>query len=90
MHKEVKAQKGLRETRYASINKRIRSLEELTFIDKVGIKKTKAGFRAYIYELTARAYLAILLDSINMEELIMGMDEATASAVLGDILRALT
>jgi predicted transcriptional regulator len=89
MHKEVKAQKGLRETRYASINKRIRSLEELTFIDKVGIKKTKAGFRAYIYELTARAYLAMLLNLINLDDLLMKVDEATASTILVAVIHNL-
>ena len=54
----------------------------------MGVKKTKAGFKASIYELTARAYLAILLNSINLEELVMVVDEATASSILADIICA--
>jgi len=49
---------------------------------KTGVKKTKAGFKASIYELTARAYLAILLNSINLDELVTRVDEATVSAIL--------
>jgi DNA-binding MarR family transcriptional regulator len=41
IHKEVKAQKGLRQTRYASVNKRVRSLEESGYINKTGIKKPR-------------------------------------------------
>jgi len=36
----------------------------------VGTKETRASFKAPIYELTARAYLAILLHSINPEEIL--------------------
>jgi len=90
IHKEVKARRGLRCTRYATVNKRERSLEEFRYIKRKGAKKTKAGFEATIYELTAKAYLAILLNAINMDELVTQVDEATASALLGDIMRAST
>jgi len=58
--KKAKDERGLRRIRYASVNKRIRSLEELGHIKKVGAKKTKAGFQASMYDLTTGAYLAIL------------------------------
>jgi len=83
--KELKAQKGLRYIRYATVNKRIRLLKESGYINKIGIKKTKAGFEASIYELTARSYLAILLNSINLDKLVMRVDEATASMILAAI-----
>jgi Fe2+ or Zn2+ uptake regulation protein len=88
IHKEVKARRGLRRARYATVNKRVRSLEELRYVERIGAKKTKAGFEASTYELTARAYLAILLNSINLNELVTQVDEATASALLGDFMRA--
>ena len=88
IHKELKAQKELRHIRYASVNKRVRSLEESGYVKKIGVKKTKAGFKASIYELSARAYLAILLNSINLEDLLMRVDEATASAILGVLTSA--
>jgi hypothetical protein len=67
---------------------KLRTLQESGYIGKTGVKKTKAGFKASMYELTARAYLAILLNFISLDELVMRVDEATASAILGDIMRA--
>jgi len=82
IHKEVKTRRRLRHVRYATVNKRVRALQESGYIKKTGVKKTKAGFKASIYELTARAYLAILLNSINLDELVMRVDDTTASAIL--------
>jgi hypothetical protein len=86
IHKELKAQKGLRYIRYATVNKRIRLLKESGYINKIGEKKTKAGFQASVYELTARAYLAMLLNFINLDVLLMKVDEATASEILATIM----
>ena len=86
IHKIVKTRRRLRHVRYASVNKRVRALQESGYIKKTGKKKTKAGFKASIYELTARAYLAILLNSINLDKLVMRVDEATASAILASII----
>jgi hypothetical protein len=41
-----------------------------------------------MYELNTKAYLAILLDSINLEDLLIRVDEATASAILGVLASA--
>jgi len=89
IHKEVKAQKGLRRIRYASINKRVKALEELGYIEKIGTKKTKAGFETVMYEVTARAYLAILLESISLESVITRLDETTAREILAAIMHLL-
>ena len=86
IHKEVKARRGLRRTRYATVNKRVRSLEELRYVKRIGVKKTKAGFEASVYELTAKAYLAILLNYINLNELVTRVDESAASTILAAIL----
>jgi len=77
IHKTVKTRKRLRQARYATVNKRVRSLQESGYIEKIGLKKTKAGFKASIYELTARAYLALVLDSLNFEEVVLHVDEAS-------------
>jgi len=89
IHKEVKARRGLRRTRYASVNKRVRSLEESGYIKKIGVKRTRAGFKASIYELNARAYLAILLDSISLEVFLKRVNEATAQTILGAIMQTM-
>jgi len=86
IHKTVKTQRGLRHVRYAGVNKRVRALEESGYIKKVGVKRTKAGFEAAIYGLTAKAYLAILLNSINLDELVTRVDEDTASAILATLM----
>jgi len=90
IHKEAKTRRGLRHIRYATINKRVRALEELGYIKKIGFKKTKAGFKATIYELSARAYLAMTLNAINLEDLVMQAEEPTALAILGYLIDALT
>ena len=88
IHRIVKAQRKLRHVRYASVNKRVRSLQDSGYIKKIGAKKTKSGFQANIYELTARAYLAILLNSINLNQLVILADETTATEILSDIIFA--
>jgi hypothetical protein len=87
MHKEIKTQRGLRYTRYASVNKRARFLEESGYIRKMGIKKTKPGFEASTYELAAKAYLAILLNSVSLEGLLTRLDETAANHILADTIR---
>lgn len=64
----------------------MRSLEESGYIKKIGAKETKAGFKATIYDLTAKAYLATLLNSINLNELINQIDETTAIQILTNII----
>jgi hypothetical protein len=68
------------------VNRRVRLLKESGYINKIGVKKTKAGFQASVYELTARAYLAMLLNLINLDDLLMKVDEATASEILAAIM----
>ena len=40
------------------------------------------GIEVAIYELTEKTQLAMLLDSIGLEELFTKLDEASASAIL--------
>jgi len=86
----VKTRRRLRHVRYPSVNKRVRSLEETGYIKKIGVKKTKTGSEAIIYGLAARAYLAMLLNSIKLDKLVMQVDEVAALVILGDIIWAST
>ena len=82
IHKQVKTRRRRRHIRYASVNKRVRSLEKSGYIKKIGTKKTKAGFEASIYELTPKAYLALLLSQINLDHFIKeAEDDAVLSAL---------
>ena len=87
LHKILKTQRKQRQLRYSSLNKRVRSLEESGYIKKIGAKKTKAGFESTIYDLTAKAYLATILNSISLNELIKKTDETMATQILTDILQ---
>ena len=55
---------------YNTANRRVRALEEHGYIEKSGERKTKTGFAAKLYQPTARAYLAMLLERIDLDEFI--------------------
>lgn len=82
IHKHVKTFRGLKYTYYGNVNKRVRALQQLGYVKEVNIKSTKAGFEATEYELTARAYLALMLASIKPEDLLNRIDEDAALEIL--------
>ena len=84
--KEVKDQRGLKHTKYTNVNRRARVLEEYGYIEKAGTRKTQAGFQAAIYQLTARAYLAILLNKVNMDNYIQKASEESALSMLATLI----
>jgi hypothetical protein len=78
--------KGLRYTHYGNVNKRVRDLQNLGYVKEARVKSTKAGFEATEYELTARAYLALMLHSIRLEDLLNRVDEDVALEILTAML----
>ncbi len=64
------------------VNKRVRDLQNKGYVREDRIKSTKAGFEAVEYELTAKAYLAQILNSISLEDLFNRMDEDVALEIL--------
>lgn len=67
---------------YNTVNRRVRALEEHGYIEKSGERKTKAGFAAKLYQLTARAYLAMLLCKIDLDNFV---EKAPESSILSAI-----
>lgn len=49
------------------VNRRVRALERQGFIERVGERRTRTGFVDAFYKLTARVYLAIILDGIDLD-----------------------
>jgi predicted transcriptional regulator len=84
--KEVRTQKGLKQTRYTNVNRRIRNLEQSGCLEKAGTRKTQAGFQATLYQLTPRAYLAFLLNQINLDNFIQTADEDAIIATLAALM----
>jgi Trm5-related predicted tRNA methylase len=82
IHKHVRTFRGLKYTYYGNVNKRVRALRQSGYMKEVKVKRTRAGFESTEYELTTRTYLALLLDSINLEDLLNRMDEDVALEIL--------
>jgi len=72
--KEVRALRQLKHTKYTNVNRRVRILEHSGYLEKAGARKTQAGFQATLYQLSARGYLAILLNRISLDEYIEKAD----------------
>ena len=85
IHKKIKAQRGMKRTYYGNVNKRVRALEQTGYLKPAKIQNTKAGFEATVYELTAKAYLGLMLDSISLENLLNRIDEDSATEILAAI-----
>jgi hypothetical protein len=85
IHKEVKAQRGLKYTKYANINRRVRDLEP-RYLEKVGIRKTRAGFTAALYQIATRGYLAIMLDYLDEDDFVRKADEETIATTLAALI----
>jgi hypothetical protein len=90
IHKEVKAERGFRQIHYANVNKRVRVLDESCYIQRTGSKNTKAGFQASIYDLTSKAYLALVLGLVNLDDLLWRVDDAEAQEITVVVLEALS
>jgi hypothetical protein len=82
IHKRLRTMRGLRYTHYGNVNKRVRDLQYLGYVKEAHVKSTKAGFEATEYELTAKACLALMLDSTKLEDLLNRMDEDVALEIL--------
>jgi Trm5-related predicted tRNA methylase len=82
IHKHMRTFRGLKYTYYGNVNKRVRALRQQGYVKEVNVKSTKAGFEATEYELTTRTYLALMLDSTNLEDLLNRMDEDIALEIL--------
>ena len=73
--KRIKTKSGMKHTKYTNINRRIRALKKSGYLKKVGVRKTKAGFQAALYQMTPRAYLAILLNDLDLDRFIRTASE---------------
>ncbi len=85
MTKQVNTVKGLKRTRYHTVNTRAKVLECGNFLRKAGEKQTRAGGKAALYEITAKAMFALLLDSLSIDDLIKELDEITTLSLISQI-----
>ena len=86
IHKEVKAQKGLKHTKSTNVLRRTRVLEESGYLEKAGTRKTLPGSERVLYRLSSKTYLALLLNRINLDSFIQTADEDTIIATLAALI----
>ena len=87
IHKRLKLIRGLRCTHYGNVNKRMRDLESARYVREARVRSTKAGFETTEYELTAKAYLALMFDSIKLDILLSWIAEDAALEILAAIAK---
>ena len=68
--RKLRTQRDFAYMPYNTVNRRVRALEERGYVEKSGERKTKTGFAAKLYQLTTRAYLAMLLNRINLDDFV--------------------
>ena len=73
--KKVRTQRALRYTKYSVINRRVRSLVEKGYIERIGARRSQAGFESQLYRLASRAYLATILNEVNFDKFIEKANE---------------
>ena len=87
VYKHIRKRKEFEGKYYSVVNRRIRKLREQGYLKKAGETMTKAGFQASLYELTAKAHLALLLKNINFETLLERINEQTALALIAELMK---
>ena len=74
MFKQLKKQKDMTKLRYWVLIQRVRALQELDYLMKVGETKTMLGTETALYQLTPRAELAITLDQVDLNHFLKKAD----------------
>ena len=87
IHGSVKAERSFRDVSYATVNKRVRSLERAGYVRKA-VKKAATRKCWPMYELTGKAQLAMLLDGLGLEGLFTMLDEGSVAAILAVLRKA--
>jgi hypothetical protein len=78
----VRKRKGLRYTKYSVVNHRVRTLEKRGYLETSGTRKTHTDSESPLYQLTHKAYLAIILDKTNVDTFLQKADEDEISTAL--------
>ena len=83
----VKHLPGFKRTKYSVISTRVKALEAQGYLRRTRTRIKKQGGETKLYELTARAQLAMALNSKTMDDVIKELDEDSALIILRIISR---
>jgi len=56
--------------RYHVVNRRVRALEKSGYLEVDGKRVIKTGFTINLYQLSIKAYLAIMLNAVDLEKFV--------------------
>lgn len=68
--KEVRRQKGLKNTRDGVLRRRVQILQRQDYLMIVSVSKTRWGYDTPLYDLTPRAELAITLSKTDLDKFV--------------------
>jgi len=85
LYRNVRKLRGFSRKHYGNVNKRVRALEELGYVKSADIQNLEGRTKAIVYELKAKAYLALMLDSVSLETMLNRTNEETATKILAAI-----
>ena len=80
--RQVTSIKGMKRTKYAVVNSRVKDLEDGNYLMKAGIRDTKQGNKTVLFRTTAKAKLALALSSKKIDDFLNEIDEEAASKIL--------
>ena len=85
LYLNIKKQKEFRQKHYGNVNKRARALENQGYLKATEIPSHQGRTKAVYYELKAKAYLALMLNSVDLENLLNLTNDETATKILAAI-----
>ena len=81
LHKAVKKQ-GFKKTRYGTITKKIKVLEQGGYVQESGVRKTQPGQDRILYETSFKALSALMLNTTDLDDSFKKMDEESGIMLL--------
>lgn len=87
--KKVRNFRDFRYTQYRVVNRRVKALQQEGYLKLVEVKITLQGFQSKQFELTSRAYLAFVLESVDFDALIQSKKEEKLITLLATILEVI-
>jgi hypothetical protein len=86
LHQQLIKQ-GFTDTRYDTVKKKIKILEETCCLKQVGVRKTQPGSEGILHQATFKALASLKLSIISLEDLFEHMDEETVMELLALLTR---
>jgi hypothetical protein len=75
MFLKIRRIKGFRHTKYSSVDRRMKALQQQHWITRKGTRRTKPGSDSPFYELSSQGQTAIEIDKVNMNDFLKNAKE---------------